>query len=586
MSSPGSAAVQNAAVAPPYPAAVSITGSLWRSPMARDGRIVLAKPAVQIGRMEGNDISLSDPLVSRYHAVIRWAPNGYEIEDLGSANGTYVQGLRIQGRVPLIPGQTIRIGNAELRVNPLDPSQQAQAVAGAGGAAPMTPGSPANPGAAIMAPQRAAFAPSLPPQGMAGAGIAPAPPAFPLSPVAGASHPYYTMMPPRRENALASFFKTQGRKRYWRVFLVGILAYFVVGQVLTTTDNLHLVPLEMLIASALVPVVFVIFCWEQSAFVDMPPAVVGLTFLSGAVLGLTIAAVVEPLLLPSTTGSGGVDLGSAILIGVCEETAKIIAVAWFLRNKRLRSELDGLILGAAAGMGFAALETAGYGFAAFLMGFINMAQQGGSSLAVLFSAGVSVMNHQLLVRMALAIFGHGVWTGIVGAVIWRERGQSTFRVTPSVIVAFFIAVGLHALWDWSPLASSITENTDPVTAFVIIFGWFLFVGVLGLLILRFLLRESLERAKLGPMAPPPPPLLRALFASFGRRPRQPSWQPYAWPQNVAAPPAPGMPPQSPPAWPVAQAPNAGAVRPAHCPRCGLSYPPGTQTCARCNGRLS
>jgi protease PrsW len=586
MSAPSSASVQNTTITPPYPAAVSITGGLWRSPLARDGRVALAKPAIQIGRMDSNDISLTDPLVSRHHAAIRWAPNGYEVEDLGSANGTYVQGQRVHGRMPVAPGQTIRIGNTELHLNLLETAQQVQAPA------PAALGGLANPGAnaSTVAPSQMPFAP-----------MRPAPP-MSMAPQGTAPHPYYAMVPPRHENALARFFRTQGSKRYWRIFLLGILAYIVVGQVLTSTDNLHLVPLEMLIASALVPVVFVIFCWEQSAFADMPPAVVGLTFLSGAILGLTIAAIVEPILLGSSASSNGIDLGSAILIGVVEETAKIISVAWFLRDKRLRSELDGLILGAAAGMGFAALETAGYGFAAFLTGFINTAQQGGGTLAILFDGGVREMNHELLVRMALAIFGHGVWTGIVCAVIWRERGQSTFRVTPSVIVAFFIAVGLHALWDWSPLTSMITASTDSVTAFVIVFGWFLLVGVLGLLILRFLLQESLERAKLGPMAPPPPPLLKALLASIGQRRQQSAWQSsYAWAQSASVPPAPGMPGipgippqsqqaappvQSPPVWPIAQGPNAGAGRPAYCPRCGLSYPPGTQTCARCNGRLT
>lgn len=594
MSMQSGAGIQNPAVAPPYPAALSIAGSLWRSPLARNGQIALAKPAIQIGRMDGNDISLTDPLVSRYHAAIRWTPSGYEIEDLGSANGTYVQGQRVQGHMPLAPGQTIRIGSTDLHFNTLDPSH-------------VPPAAGVSPGVAGAMRVSPAQAPSnqpilqqpLPPPG---AGYTPAqavPPLLAPVPTPGGAaaaalavpHPYYAMLPPKRESAIVRLVRTQVRKRYWRVFLLGILAYFVVAQVLTSTNNLHLVPLEMLIASALVPVVFVIFCWEQSAFVDMPPAVIGLTFLSGAILGLTIAAVVEPVLLPSSAGAGGIDLGSAILIGVVEETAKVISVAWFLRDKRLRSELDGLLLGAAAGMGFAALETAGYGFASFIMGFITTAQQGGTTLAVLLEGGVHGMNHELLVRMALAIFGHGVWTAIVCAVIWRERGQSTFRVTPSVLIAFFIAVGLHALWDWSPLTSGINENTDPTTALVIVFGWFLLVGLVGLFILRFLLRESLERAKLGPLAPPPPPLLRALLAdSFGRRRQQAAWQPYGWPQNPPAvaphPPQPPAPVHSPPIWPLAQGPTAGARGMAYCPRCALSYPPGTQTCARCHGPLT
>src|SRR4051794_10299882 len=93
-------------IAPPYAAALTPSGSGWRSSLARDGRIPLVRPVVQIGRLEGNDIVLTDLLASRHHAAIRWTPQGYEIEDLGSSNGTYVQGRPISGRVLLAPGQT------------------------------------------------------------------------------------------------------------------------------------------------------------------------------------------------------------------------------------------------------------------------------------------------------------------------------------------------------------------------------------------------------------------------------------------------------------------------------------------------
>jgi RsiW-degrading membrane proteinase PrsW (M82 family) len=284
---------------------------------------------------------------------------------------------------------------------------------------------------------------------------------------------------------------------------------------------------------------------------------VGVTFLLGGVLGLTIAAVLEPVLLPPLASTGSITLGVAVLIGLVEETAKIVCVLWFLRDKRLRSELDGLILGAAAGMGFAALETAGYGFVAFLQGFV--AQLGASQSQSLSSAqatvlaievGAQQMNYQLVIRMALAIFGHGVWTGIVAAAIWRERGQATFRLTWGVVVAFAIAVGLHALWDWSPLANMLPTTTDPLVALVVIFGWFLFVGLLGLFILRFFLRESIQRAKLGPYAPPAPPLVRALldytvhpFRSPRLQPAYPAY-PYA-PYPYAAQQVQQMPPQGP-----------------------------------------
>ncbi len=248
------------------------------------------------------------------------------------------------------------------------------------------------------------------------------------------------MLSRRRENALGRFIRTEWPKQYWRIFLLGLVAYIVVAEVLLLTQNLHMVPLELLLASALVPAVFVIFCFEQNAFVDMPFGVVSITFMSGAILGLTIAAILEPLLLPPTlTSSSTITLGAALLIALCEESAKVVSVLWFLRDKRLRSELDGLILGAAAGMGFAALETAGYGFVAFLTGFADSLSSNPSTV-IAIDAGLNQMNHSLILRMALAVFGHGVWTAIVCAAIWRDRGQSTFRLTFGVILAFSIAV--------------------------------------------------------------------------------------------------------------------------------------------------
>ena len=482
-------------IGPPYPATLTIPGSSWRSSLVYQDKVVLARPSVQIGRMEGNDVVFSDPLVSRHHAVIRWTPSGYEIEDLGSANGTIVSGQRIQGRVFLTPGQTIQIGTTHLLFTVFD---RVESVA--------------------------------------------------VGPI----------LSRRRESALGFFIRTEWPKQYWRIFLLGLVAYLIVAEVLLLTQNLHLVPLELLLASCLIPVVFVIFCFEQNAFADMPFSVVSITFTSGAILGLTIAAILEPLLLPPTlSSSSAIPFTSALLIGLCEETAKVVAVLWFLRDKRLRSELDGLILGAAAGMGFAALETAGYGFVAFLTGFVNSLSSS-SSTTIAIDAGLNQMNHSLVLRMALAVFGHGVWTAIVCAAIWRDRGQSTFRLTFGVILAFSIAVILHALWDWAPLTQYLSNSTNPLTVVVVVLGWFALIGGIGLLVLSFFLREAVGRAKLGPNTPPPPPLLQALLAEILR--------PFRGRPAVQTLALPAIPSQM-----------------RYCPRCQLMYPQDQQTCTRCQG---
>ena len=499
-------------LAPPYPATLMIKASSWRSPLAHNGQVVLARPSVQIGRMEGTDVIFSDPLVSRYHAVIRWTPVGYEIEDLGSANGTSIMGQRIQGRIPLSPGQIIQVGATDFTFNIFD----SEAPVSYDLTKPLP--AAARHSAAVFSPNlypaATVIAPRLPQPAASGFGSAPVS-AGSTEATAGydsrSNRLFYDMIARRQENPLGLFIKTEWPKSYWRIFLLGLAAYLVVTQVLVATQNLHMVPLELLLASALVPAVFVIFCFEQNAFADMPFGVVSITFLSGAILGLTIAAVLEPLLLPPTIASGStITFSVALLIGLCEEIAKVISIVWFLRDRRLRSELDGLILGAAAGMGFAALETAGYGFVAFLTGFTNSLSTNPSTI-IAIDQGIHQMNHSLILRMALAVFGHGIWTAIVCAAIWRDRRGSTFRLTLGVVLAFSIAVMLHALWDWTPLSAYLTDATNPVVVLLVVFGWFLLIGGIGLFFLSFFLRESLRRAKMGPAAPPPPPLLQAIL---------------------------------------------------------------------------
>ena len=71
----------------------------------------LNKPIVTLGREVGNDIVLEDPQVSRHHARLTLATGGYVIEDLGSTNGTAVNGQRISAPHVLKPGSTIAFGD-------------------------------------------------------------------------------------------------------------------------------------------------------------------------------------------------------------------------------------------------------------------------------------------------------------------------------------------------------------------------------------------------------------------------------------------------------------------------------------------
>ena len=69
-----------------------------------------------IGRDPHCSYPVDSPIVSFHHARLVRTSHGIEVEDLGSRNGTFVDGARIEGRVALNPGNEIAIGNVRLRL--------------------------------------------------------------------------------------------------------------------------------------------------------------------------------------------------------------------------------------------------------------------------------------------------------------------------------------------------------------------------------------------------------------------------------------------------------------------------------------
>ncbi len=70
----------------------------------------LSKGVVTIGRDITNDIVINDPEVSRHHCRLTQGGGGYTVEDLGSTNGTFVNGQRLTGARPLQPGDMLGLG--------------------------------------------------------------------------------------------------------------------------------------------------------------------------------------------------------------------------------------------------------------------------------------------------------------------------------------------------------------------------------------------------------------------------------------------------------------------------------------------
>ena len=74
----------------------------------------LGEGCVGLGRDVANDIVVDDPFVSRRHAEVAWDGEGYVLRDLGSRNGTRVNGSQTSGPVRLKHGDVITLGDVAL----------------------------------------------------------------------------------------------------------------------------------------------------------------------------------------------------------------------------------------------------------------------------------------------------------------------------------------------------------------------------------------------------------------------------------------------------------------------------------------
>ncbi|MFY1670879.1 PrsW family intramembrane metalloprotease [Plantactinospora sp. WMMB334] len=215
------------------------------------------------------------------------------------------------------------------------------------------------------------------------------------------------------------------RRQWLRIFVVGLALWLATVAVIFLTGNPTLLPTLVLLGSFLVPVTFVAWAFQRRDTGEVTVSGVFGTFLAGGVLGILASAVLESYLLrPSVL--------LFLSVGLIEEAAKLAALALLTRRMRLKSVRDGMILGAAVGFGFSALESAGYAF-----------------IALFTVQGLSVVQvvQTEILRGLVAPVGHGLWTAILGGVLFAPSGRDHFVIGIRLIYAYLGVSVLHALWD-------------------------------------------------------------------------------------------------------------------------------------------
>jgi FHA domain-containing protein len=84
--------------------------------LEEDDELLLDSAALLVGRGSGNDVNLArDEYASSNHARVEPRRDGVWVEDVGSTNGTYLNGTRLTNPKRLAPGDILRVGETELR---------------------------------------------------------------------------------------------------------------------------------------------------------------------------------------------------------------------------------------------------------------------------------------------------------------------------------------------------------------------------------------------------------------------------------------------------------------------------------------
>lgn len=213
---------------------------------------------------------------------------------------------------------------------------------------------------------------------------------------------------------------------YSRVFILFAITFIGLVALLRVFRNVLAYPGIVFIGALIVPFSLLVFFWEVNAPRNINIFDVVKIFFLGGISSLLIT-----MILNRAITLGEVDFYGAILIGVTEELAKFIVVAYFLRGSKRKYILNGLLLGAAVGAGFAVFETAGYVFA--------------------YGFDVHTMMKIIYTRGALAFGGHIVWAAMSGAALVMVKEDNRLKVkyffNIKFLKYFITAIILHAVWD-------------------------------------------------------------------------------------------------------------------------------------------
>lgn len=258
--------------------------------------------------------------------------------------------------------------------------------------------------------------------------------------------------------------------------VAGILILYVTG----------LITAAILVASFLVPVLYLIYLYEAQVYRDEPAMVLGFTLGGGIALGIVVSLTEQRLYNPyqnigNPLHNAGISVGALLLLGVIlpvvQEAVKPLPALFLPNRSNFPETVDGLVFGIAAGLGFALAQS--------LVGFSNAL----ISLPVHVSPGNWIFDLATLAVFLPVLQGSA--TGIIVATIWRyRRGRLTNREVGGVAMAVIAHVAFSA-------GTQLLKDVAVNQLFVLM--WQAAVDGAVLIYVRFLLHHALleEAAHMG-----------------------------------------------------------------------------------------
>lgn len=216
---------------------------------------------------------------------------------------------------------------------------------------------------------------------------------------------------------------------YFRIFVFFLVTYIATRIGYIYYGNLNFLPAMIILGAFAVPVTILIFFFEINLFKNIPFYKVIKYFILGGALSLLLAILYFDIITVEQ-----LDYKGAIMVGFIEEAAKAVIVALFLfKSKKSKYILNGLLIGAAVGAGFAAFETAGY------------------ILKFGLTGGDTAMLQVIKLRGFLAPGGHVAWAAIEGAALMYVKGfdklnKSHLNDKRFLLVCLISVIG-HGIWD-------------------------------------------------------------------------------------------------------------------------------------------